>query len=116
MSEKNGGGTLGGIILGAGLAGILLAPFYIAHRFGVQFVAGVCAVFVSVIALFSQDLVAIADEAQYCGRLCLAAPGARFILELDKIGWWWIAGLAWLMFVMSIVASNLGLKSETVNR
>lgn len=116
MSENKGGGLLGGLILGAGLAGILLAPFYIAYRFGVQFVAGAFALIVSAIALFSDELIVMADEAQYCGHLCLAAPGARLILDLDKIGWGWIAGVAWFMFAMSILASNLNPKAEIMNK
>lgn len=108
MSDNNqGAGLLGGLVVGAGLAGILLAPFYIAHRFGAHVVAGAAAVMMTTLAVFSDSLVKMALEMQYCGYRCLAAPGAHIILELDRIGWWPLTIGMWVMFGLMVVANAL---------
>lgn len=104
MSDNNGGGVLGGLLIGLGFAGIVLAPFYIASRYGVHVLAGIAAVFATGYAVLSPELVAMANEIGDCGHLCLAAPGAKLILELDKFGWWWLAGVMWLAFALSVLA------------
>lgn len=108
MSDNNqGAGLLGGLLIGAGFAGILLAPFYIAHRFGTHVVAGAAAVMMTTLAVFSDSLVKMALDMQDCSYRCLAAPGARIILELDRIGWWPLTIGMWVMFGLMVFANAI---------
>lgn len=66
MSDNNSG-WFGGLLLGTGLASIILAPFYIGYRYGVHVLAGIGAVLATVYAVFSPELVAIAKEVGDCG-------------------------------------------------
>lgn len=104
--ENNGGGLISGMIAGIGLAGFVLLPFYIGYRYGIHVLAGIGACLATVYALFSPALVAIANEMGDCAS-CLAAPSAHLILELDKIGWWWMAGFMWAGFILMLVARAL---------
>lgn len=103
MSDNNGG-WFGGLILGAGFAAMILAPFYIGYRYGVHVLAGIGAVLATIYAWFSPELVAMAKEIGDCGHGCLAAPGAQLILTLDKFGWWWMAGFMWVGFILTLAA------------
>lgn len=105
MSDSNqGGGLLGGLVLGAGFAGMLLLPFYLAARFGAHVVGGACAVMVTALALFSDPLVTWANSAVDCGFRCAAAPGARLILTMNDFGLWTLAALMWAMFFVMALA------------
>ena len=105
MSDSNqGGGLLGGLVLGAGFAGMLLLPFYIAARFGAHVVGGACAVMVTTLALFSDALVTWANSAVDCGFRCAAAPGAHFILTMNDFGFWKLAALMWVVFFLMALA------------
>lgn len=105
MSDDNGGGgLLTGLMLGAGFATIILAPFYIGRRYGIHVLAVIAAVLATLYAIISPWLVAMAKEVGYCGARCLAQPAAQLILELDKIGWWWIAAGTWLVTGLFLVA------------
>lgn len=104
MSDNNGSGWFGGLLLGVGFSAALLAPFYIGYRYGVHILAGIGAVLATLYAVFSPELVAMANEFSNCGSRCLAAPVSLMILELDKIGWWWIAGVMWAGFALTLYA------------
>lgn len=104
-NDNNGSGLLGGLVLGAGFAGLLLAPFYIAYRFGVHVVTGAAAVVATALALFSAELVAMAPEMQNCGFRCVSAPVGNRILEMDKFGWWTMAGVMCAMFILTVFAA-----------
>ncbi len=106
MSD-NSGGWFGGLIMGAGFAAMILAPFYIGYRYGVHVLVGLGAVLATAYAVFSPELVAMAKEVGDCGRGCIAAPGAQMILALDKFGWWWMAGLMWAGFFLILIARAL---------
>lgn len=109
MNENDNGSLLGSIVLGVGFAGMLLLPFYIVQRFGGRAVAIVGAIFFTVLAGFSADLVALASEFQNCGYGCAAAPGANLILAIDRFGWWLLAGLAWgNLLLMELAGAVLG--------
>ncbi|MBF6649175.1 hypothetical protein [Methylobacter sp. BlB1] len=106
MSDSNnGGGLLTGLLLDAGFTTMILAPFYIGHRYGVHVLALISAGLATFYAIISPELVAIAKEdIGYCGLNCLAGTAAEVILELDKIGWWWIAASMWLVASLCWVA------------
>lgn len=102
--DNNGGSFLGTLLVGMGFAGIVLAPFYIAYRFGAHHVAGAAALMMTILAMNSADLVAMAAEMQFCGFHCAAAPGAQLIMTLDKLGWWKVTIFMWLMFGILVLA------------
>lgn len=98
MSDGNeGGGLLGGLLLGAGFAGMILLPFYIGYRFGAHVLAVLAAGVMTLYALFSPALVELARDTSCTGLTCFSNSAGPLILELDKIGWWWLAGAMWVM-------------------
>lgn len=105
MSDnENGGGLFSGLLVGLGFAMIVMAPFYIARRLGAHVLVGAMAVFATSLALFSDNLVGMAREVGDCGARCAAEPGAKLILALDAFGWWFFAGVTWVLFALLLLA------------
>lgn len=115
-NEENGCGLLGGIVLGAGFAGMILLPFYLAQRLGANVIVGAQALLCTVMAIFSDDLVAMATKMQDCGYMCFSAPAAKLILEMDKIGMWTLAAVAWLLLGMMILANSVALSQPAAKQ
>lgn len=115
--ENNGGGLLFGIVLGAGFAGMLLLPFYIAQRLGAHVLVALVALLSTLMAINSDSLLAMTAEMQRCaGMICFGAPLAELILAFDKFGMWPFALLQWVMFGLMVFAARVGASQPASER
>lgn len=111
MSDNKGDGIFAAALLGIWCSVILLAlflsPIFLVRRFGRVPVAAACAVALTLAAIFSPELVAMAKDVLSCCGQSLASPAAQAILELDKIGWWTLAEIMWATVFALILVSDL---------
>lgn len=106
-SESKGlSDLLGGLVLAAGFGAMIMAPFYIAYRYGLHVLAIVVASMATMYAVFSPEVRGIAQDIKatsYRPGSTLEAL-ADFLLAMDKIGWWWIAGVFWAIATICVFA------------
>lgn len=101
MSDNNGSGLFTGLVAGAAVSTVLMAPFYFISRFGLQAFLFALANLATIFAIFSPGLRVAAQDMQYCGYPCPGAEIAQLLAELGTAGWWWIAAAAWVVFGVS---------------
>lgn len=104
-NENSGGGFLSVLIAGAGILGVLALPGVIARRFGMNVLSFLVALGVTGIALYSGELVALANDLQGCVPACNAAADsfAKVVVTMDGAGWWLFAALSWAMWLMRVL-------------
>lgn len=108
MSNDNGSGWFGGLILGAGFAGLLLLPIVLMRKFGIGVMSVVSAAGMTLVAAVQPHMLAwLTNEIQYCsGRLCPALTLYGMFDALPALGWWVIALGGWLIVFLRAIAAT----------
>ena len=98
-NENSGGGFLGALIAGAGIVGVLALPVVIARRFGINVLGFLNALGVTLLAVYSSELVALARECT--PPVCIAF--ATVVEKMDGVGWWLFATLSWAVWLTRVL-------------
>lgn len=94
--NSNASGIIGALLVGAGFAAAILAPFYILWRFGIHYIAAFVAPIATLIAIYQADLLAYFDGnyGQY----------DRMLHTYFSMPWTAIAVMAWIGLVLCFAA------------
>lgn len=104
--NENRSSWLGGLLVSAGFTAIILAPFYLAKRFGGTVVMFLAASVITFAALRSEQLVAWAKDDHLFSSLAVRPAhraAADMIMIMNDIGWWLFAVVVWLGFLCSFM-------------
>lgn len=104
MDDNNGGGlgsAIGTLALGAGLVAWILLPFYLLWRFGLHYLAAICAPIATLIAVYQTDLLHFFD----------GSHGSRdqMLHAYFSMPWTALAVMSWIGLVLCCAAVALDL-------
>ena len=114
MDDNDKGSFFFSMLLGGGFALMLLAPFYIARRYGVHVLTGFMATIMTVVAINSDAITSTFSDVSYSSHL--ASP-EHLLQQLANFGFWKLAAILWVGTILCIVAEQLipQLRQESKN-
>ena len=106
MSNDNGGGGIGALIVGLGFAGLLMLPVILIQRFGARAMLIVCAAGMTVLAAVQPALLGWVDaeRLQCAGARCPADALYALLAILPTWGWWGIVIVGWTLVWLRVKA------------
>lgn len=114
MSDNNGNGLFGGLMLAAGFTTLLMFPVVLMQKFGVHVMSIFFAIVLTIFAYFQPELIHwISVELQACTHCQSQQALFDMLTAINNTGLWFVAGITWMISVLILLFHQTAPQSES---